>query len=241
MENKDWPGITTAVLILFILTMIVWLGVAGPIWNAAWTASPDQWLGFAGSVLGALVTLLAAIVAWFAVSRQIRSSAKIARARQIETFQAIKVDLRDLLEWLNEVWRTIDFARQSGLSDIVTNDRYTVVRVTSETQTLVRFEPIERLADDLAPLTRRALYDVTTQLKVVDGQIRAIGLGGTPEHPMDRKINSAWINLSHLHKYLLSLDHDLANIFADRQKANVNHANAAELIRPFVNENLARN
>ena len=35
----------------------------------------EQWLGFLGNIVGALVTLLAAALAWFAVRRQINAQA----------------------------------------------------------------------------------------------------------------------------------------------------------------------
>jgi hypothetical protein len=48
---------------------VAWLGIAGPIWHASNHASPDAWIGFAGNALGAMVALLAAIVAAYAAYR----------------------------------------------------------------------------------------------------------------------------------------------------------------------------
>jgi len=66
-----YAGMASAVGAVLIMTMVAWLGIAGPIWRAYWSATPDQWLSFAGSVLGGFMTLTAAIVAWFAVQAQI--------------------------------------------------------------------------------------------------------------------------------------------------------------------------
>lgn len=56
MNFERYAGTASAVGVVLVLTMVGWLGVAGPVWRACWTASPDQWLGFAGASR-ALVTL----------------------------------------------------------------------------------------------------------------------------------------------------------------------------------------
>lgn len=73
MKFERYAGMASAVGIVLILTLIGWLGVAGPVWRAYWTASPDQWLGFAGAVVAGVMTIIAAIVAWFSVQQQIRA------------------------------------------------------------------------------------------------------------------------------------------------------------------------
>lgn len=37
MREKHWPGIATAVAILWIFSNVVWLGIAGPIWRGGST------------------------------------------------------------------------------------------------------------------------------------------------------------------------------------------------------------
>ena len=71
MRDTHWPGIATAVAVLWILSTVIWLGVAGPIWHASNHASSDASIGFAGNALGAAVALLAAIVAGIAAYRTI--------------------------------------------------------------------------------------------------------------------------------------------------------------------------
>jgi hypothetical protein len=66
MKEGRWPGIATAVAILWIVSNVAWLGIAGPIWRTSSGASSDAWIGFAGNALGAGVALIAALVAGYA-------------------------------------------------------------------------------------------------------------------------------------------------------------------------------
>ncbi|MGM5020208.1 hypothetical protein [Tardiphaga sp. 367_B4_N1_1] len=71
MNYDRFSGMAAAVGIILIIAIVAWIGVAGPLWRAAWIATPAEWLGFAGNVVGGLFTLTAAIAAWFAVRAQI--------------------------------------------------------------------------------------------------------------------------------------------------------------------------
>jgi hypothetical protein len=60
-----------------------------PLWvtlaiNAAKEGSRTDWLGFAGSVVGAGVALIAAIIAWFAVQQQIEAQRLESEQKRIE-------------------------------------------------------------------------------------------------------------------------------------------------------------
>jgi hypothetical protein len=85
MNFDRYAGMASAVGIVLTLTLIVWLGIAGPIWRAYWSATPDQWLSFAGSVLGGFMTLAAAIVAWFAVQVQIGEQRRSTEMQRRDT------------------------------------------------------------------------------------------------------------------------------------------------------------
>jgi hypothetical protein len=87
MKRPEWPGIATAVGVVLIIAIVAWLGVAGPIWRAYWTASAEQWLGFAGNVFGGLITLTAAIIAWFAVRAQIEEQRLASERHRRDTVE----------------------------------------------------------------------------------------------------------------------------------------------------------
>lgn len=84
-----------------------------PIWvttaiNIAKEGNRSDWLGFFGSVIGAVMTLIAALVAWFAVQQQIRNTNQQLRAteklraleRHNKAVDELKI-LNDAKEYLN--------------------------------------------------------------------------------------------------------------------------------------------
>jgi hypothetical protein len=111
MHDRAWPGIATAVAILWIISTITWLGVAGPIWRAGATSSPDAWIGFAGNALGAGVSLLAAVVAGIAAYRTIvpmqRQLGELVRQNNFDHYDrlrgraAVLVQLSNLVQRVN--------------------------------------------------------------------------------------------------------------------------------------------
>jgi hypothetical protein len=66
MNFDRFAGLFAASAICLTLAIVTWSGVAGPIWRATDGATPDQWLGFAGSLIGALATLAAGLIALLA-------------------------------------------------------------------------------------------------------------------------------------------------------------------------------
>jgi hypothetical protein len=102
MRDKDWPGIATAVAVLWILSTVIWLGISGPIWHASNHASPDAWIGFAGNALGAAVALLAATVAGFAAYRTIlpmqRQLSELVRQNNFAHYERLRQRAADLTD-----------------------------------------------------------------------------------------------------------------------------------------------
>lgn len=102
MRNHNWPGIATAVAILWILSTVVWLGVAGPIWHASKQASPDAWIGFAGNALGAGIALLAAIVAGYAAYRTVipmqRQLSELVRQNNFAHYERLRHRAADITD-----------------------------------------------------------------------------------------------------------------------------------------------
>jgi len=70
--NKNWPGIATAVAIAWIAATVLMIGIAGPLWFRGGAGQADIWSGFAGNVLGALSTGIAAALALFAAYKTLQ-------------------------------------------------------------------------------------------------------------------------------------------------------------------------
>ena len=109
MKERPWPGIATAVAVVWIFSNIAWLGIAGPIWRASDSGNPDPWIGFAGNVLGAAVTLLAATVAGIAAYRTIvpmqRQLAELVRQNTFAQYQKLRDRAGELKDELRLVYR----------------------------------------------------------------------------------------------------------------------------------------
>ena len=90
MESNNLPGLTPiAILVLF--TALAFLLTGGiPILLAPDPVKVSDWLGFSGAVVGALVALGAAIIAWRAVQRQIEAQRAIAeRQAAIQSYDVL--------------------------------------------------------------------------------------------------------------------------------------------------------
>jgi hypothetical protein len=109
MREPNWPGVATAVAILWVISTVLWLGVAGPIWQAAASTNPDPWIGFAGNALGAAVSMLAAIVAGIAAYRTVvpmqRQLAELVRQNQFAQYERLRARAGELNDELRFVFR----------------------------------------------------------------------------------------------------------------------------------------
>lgn len=129
MNDRNWPGIATAVAILWIMATVGWLGIAGPIRQATKSASPDAWIGFAGNALGAGMTLLAAtaaaIAAYWTIIPMRRQLSELVRQNNFAHYERLRqraaelMDLKILIENVNANLEIMDQSlAQSGLGAI---------------------------------------------------------------------------------------------------------------------------
>lgn len=77
------PGAGAIALLLLATALAVLLTTAVPITVSKDAVELKDWLGFAGNVLGAGVTLLAAVIAWHAVQRQIDAQFRTAEQERL--------------------------------------------------------------------------------------------------------------------------------------------------------------
>jgi hypothetical protein len=76
--NKNLPGLSPLWLISLALVLGTLITTLIPI-SVASNIKPSDWIGFAGSVVAGAMTLFAAILAWFAVQRQITAQEEAER------------------------------------------------------------------------------------------------------------------------------------------------------------------
>lgn len=97
MKNVNEPNLWPISGMLLAAALVAFTGVDGPIIDSAGNASPEQWLGFAGSIIGGLFTIIAAYIAWRSVSPQIaelrRQSAATARQLLVQKAEDLEIEL----------------------------------------------------------------------------------------------------------------------------------------------------
>jgi hypothetical protein len=132
MRRPEWPGIATAAVVILIGVIGAWLNIFGPIWRSAWTASPDQWLGFAGAIVGSFITSVIAVAAiyfaWRGITRQLRIGLVSREEDRIERDLPGLHDADDLLAILVPYFEAstaastvIEMIRAAGLGKAGTN------------------------------------------------------------------------------------------------------------------------
>lgn len=103
----------SAAAILLLLTLNAWLGLWGPIWNAAWKMQPGDALGVVVAVVGWIVTIAVGIKAFSLAQRQIKlGREQIAlQQHQIEMQQQQIAETREELRKSNHARLVREFQR----------------------------------------------------------------------------------------------------------------------------------
>ena len=66
--------------------------------------------GLAGGLIGAGGALFAGWLAWSAGRNQIQAERELATAKEVGNLKAILIEMKDLIDTLNQIWRAIDGA-----------------------------------------------------------------------------------------------------------------------------------
>jgi hypothetical protein len=82
--NNALPGLTPVWLAFFALALTSLVLTAAPIIAGSEPVKLSDWLGFSGSVIGAIMTLIAAIIAWNAVRKQLRRADEAAERTRLQ-------------------------------------------------------------------------------------------------------------------------------------------------------------
>jgi hypothetical protein len=110
MKPNQVSGLSPLWLISLALVLGVVLITSIPLILSAETIKRADLIGFAGNVLSGLMTLAAAVLAWFAVQRQIIASREIAHADRLEAWENVREDLEDVIVGIEVFWISVDHA-----------------------------------------------------------------------------------------------------------------------------------
>jgi hypothetical protein len=200
----------------------------------------DTHEGLAGGLIGAGGAIFAGWLAWTGVRDQVQAERDLSSAKERGSLRAILVEMNDLFESLNEIWRTIDLtlqpeqpAEQRNHRIALANSLFMILPGAEQLATLKNFT--DAMAKDLDPTKRGQFIRVW---QAIDWIYRAREEREmAPENDDGRfRLSIIRIHLSHLARYLATFDDQTASKFEARTKANVDHRGVAAQIRSLVNE-----
>lgn len=180
--NKNLPGLSPLWLISLSLVLGTVIVVLLPV--AIATGDPikaSDWVGFAGSVVGGAMTVIAALVAWFAVQKQISAQQLIAeRQMAIQAFDALVRHVEELRseQVLQQNIRIIcmhvgEIREEKLLSEIQTIRSFSD-RVREQREELIKIHEILKETDArrwLLPENSRARLAVRSNVLDLIGQL----------------------------------------------------------------------
>lgn len=203
-----------------------------------------NWETLIGSIVGGLITLTGIIIAWYAVTKQIKSQERIASSNADDAFKAVQIANNNLYGMLNLIWRLVDV--YSGTNDQSKKENAFSFLATFRT-TMPTFESIkstEEIGPQLKAVKRKYFLLFNSMIRSFYEQYdsalkREPQLGETQDEFLKRRNQSILamrIFLTHCYTYLLKFDPENAAQFADRKKSNVDHREMYEHLSSIVDE-----
>jgi hypothetical protein len=191
-------------------------------------------------VLGTGGAIFAAWIAWLAIQRQLRHDEELATAHERANLKAILLEMKDLFETLNEIWRAIDIALLPEQTEQQRRHRIAVAKATmmtlpaelqlAELQTLT-----DALAKEINPLKRGQYIRVWQAINWIYRAREEKEIA--PDNDDGRfQLSMIRIHLSHLDRYILAFDPETGGVFDGRTKENVDHRGMAAQIKPVVDK-----
>jgi hypothetical protein len=214
MKNIQMPGLSPLWLIGLALVLGVTLITSVPLILSADVIKRADLIGFAGNALSGAMTLVAAVIAWFAVQRQIESSREIAHAERTEAWENVRDDLEDFVVGIEVFWVSVDHAAELLDDNICSEKRLkyrftSVIEYSNQLPDVVQIEAIEELAKDVGPARKRKLTKVTFILRELLRKADDFGRG-----PMNQQPEQKWRSkrLGNLQLMLTIFERELANL-----------------------------
>lgn len=212
--------------------------------SASATAKPcawkfPKWLGctlashesLAGGLIAVGGALFAGWLAWTAVQDQIRADKELSTRREEATYQVIRSELRELLDLIALIWRTVDhtLAHQDD-GELHHNGAHLVRTLFPNRRALSDLDSAVEISKDLDPKRKRLFVDVMIGLRALFNYVEY-------EPVLDDRnwLLTIRIQFSHLERYLRAFDPG-NNVFAARTKVAIDPRSTAEHLVPLVAE-----
>lgn len=223
-----YVGMASAIGFLLIWAIVAWLGVAGPIWRAYWTASASEWLGFAGNLFGGVMTLAVGFAAWIAVRHQINAAQKVATLKEDEAWEVFEADLGLYIPFIDLVWKNVDRAIEAhpDLARKAWRER-AAKQSMRMLLTAPQIDALEALTAPLSATKRRQATNVIFNLREIailaSTTIKTINSPAPTslERMLGSDIGLMHIWLTTFARHLKVLAPKMAEIFANRQHSSI--------------------
>ena len=187
--------------------------------------------GLAGGLIAAGGAIFAGWLAWTGVRDQVQAERDLATARERESLKAILIEMREIFDILNVIWRAIDAALL--LEQSTEQRRYRIAVANSVMSSLPSAARRKELMDFTDALAREINPTKRGQFIRLSQSIDWIYRAGNedeavPENDDGRyRLSIIRINLSHFERYLLAFDRQTALAFESRTKSDVDHRGMA--------------
>ena len=193
----------------------------------------QEWLGFAGSFPGGLMTIVAGAIAWIAAQRTIEASQTLAERRERNTCTVIQHELKPGVEMFVRYWRIIQKALRSN-NTTKANGVALIRSITDHGISDDRLDEMRKLGSNLNLINRRDLLEVLQGLRLVREQLKA-------EVTDHNRANNCWslslrTMLSHFERHLREFDSEMAKRFDEFTKSQIDHRDLAEHIDPLITQ-----
>jgi hypothetical protein len=216
---------------LAILFAVGGIAFVLPAWTSAsvslakLTGISESWAGFAGSVTGAMITLIAATLAYLAALQQIGASERIAMRREMETLAVMKSELRITFSAVNQVWRIADWALEPGIDN---NRRsYRLINAILNFDILPTKDFIDdakKYAEGLSPIVQRDFMPIVHWLELCDVIRTTNAAGPSGAEPIEmfrvRVLSHTQTVFTALAQNVVRFDPELGKIFDGRRRSD---------------------
>ncbi|MBR1198846.1 hypothetical protein JQ574_22880 [Bradyrhizobium sp. AUGA SZCCT0158] len=229
------PGLTPFWLLARTLVLSIFAVTAIPLVLSVEKVKLNDWIGFAGNVVGAIVTLAAATVAWFAVQRQIAAAKELAERQEVALLDLVATELLPFAQMYALAWRALDIA--------AAQDAPAMERGLGLVQTIVPFRQyfdekmteIAPFSQGLHPLKRWQLQEIERSGKLLGRYYGREDEDIRPVRPaLDVMMARARFTL--FASALEAFDARFVPVFADRTRSEFNEESDAEQLRPLVDQ-----
>ena len=229
-SDKHLLMLLFAIYIFAIILVVVGAGSVF-ITTALKSGVNEAWLGFAGSIVGGLITAGAGAAAWFAAQRTINAARAVAQRREVDTYRVVQSELSPKVEMFVRYWRVIQRASKGRVEIKKTGE--TLIRSIGEYDVTDSWlDEMRRLGSDLSPIKRRELIDVLLGMQWVRDKVKVeTGDENTAAHFYLLNLRTM---LSHFERYLRAFDPDMARRFDGFTKSKIDHRPLSEHIDPLI-------